>query len=166
MDQMLEKLRLYFPLAKPFLPHIGVLALIGVLGWTSGYFQAAKPAENPGINDTWSIPAWSSYRAGPERMTVAGFDVWDGRKPAAAKPEVAPAQGWRLVGTVRTGDTYAAIIQLGDSGRIQRAISGHTLPNGEKVIAVKNGVMQIDADGTQQDIKTFDPDQQVQTEKK
>jgi hypothetical protein len=165
MDQILAKLRLYLPLARPFWPHMTALFVFGLLGWTNGYFQASKPAANPGINDTWSIPAWTAYRAGPERLIVAGFDMWDGGKPAVVK--AAPTQqGWQLVGTVRTGETYTAIIQLGASGRIQHATSGQTLPNGEKVIAVKNGVMQIDAGGTQQEVKTFDPARLAQTEKK
>ena len=92
-------------------------------------------------------------------MLFASADVWDGAKKVAvaAKPD-AQQQAWQFIGTVRTGKSYAAMILLGGTGRVQRASEGDTLPNGEKIVDVGNGTLQIDASGTSREIKLFDPE--------
>jgi len=166
MERIADKLRYFLPVAKPFLPHIAALAFVAVLGWMNGYFQASKQAVNPDLSDNWAVPNWTPYRAGPEGMIVAAMNIWDGKRAPVAKKEETAEKTWQLVGTVRSGKTYTAIIQLSEGGRIQRAEPGGVLPNGEKVVAVENGVLQIDVGGTQQEIKLFQPIKLTQTQKK
>lgn len=157
MERALAALRTYLPQARPYLPHAAALFLFAALGWANGYFQASRMIDNPSLKDTWSVPEWSPYRAGPERALFATLDIWDGRKPVivAAKSDAKPVQAWVFIGTVRTGKTYAAVILLGDSGRVQRAAPGDLLPTGEKVVAVADGSLQIDVAGDQREIKLF-----------
>ena len=156
MDKILTFLQFHLPRARPFLPYAGALALFALLGWLNGYFQAAKSIENPNLQEIWAVPDWTPFRAGPERQIFAALEIWDGKKAAAAtKQVVQDQQAWRLVGTVRTGKTYTAVIQLADGGRIQRAVTGDTLANGEKILAVENGLLRFDSGGNQQEIKLF-----------
>ncbi len=157
IERMLAIYRLYLPTARPFFPHAAAVFFFGLLGWANGYFQATGAVDNPNLKETWSVPNWSPYHAGPERALFAGLDIWDGRKPTttAAKPEVKAQQTWAFLGTVRTGKTYAAVILLGDSGRVQRSVPGDVLPNGGIIVAVGNGSLQIDVAGDQQEIKLF-----------
>ncbi len=159
MQRITETIRLYLPLSRPYAPHIaGVLAL-GVMGWLAGYFQATRAVANPNLAETWSVPIWAPFRAGPERMLFASADVWDGAKKVATTAKAdTTVKPWQFIGTVRTGKSYAAVILIGDTGKVQRAAEGDTLPNGEKIVAVGNGVLQIDASGTPQEIKLFDPE--------
>lgn len=155
MAPYLAKLRLHLPQMRPFFPHAGALLFFGLLGWLNGYFHANRSVDNPNLRDTWAVPTWSPYRAGPERATLAALDMWDGKKSQKiVKQEAQPQQTWQLVGTVRTGKTFTAIIQLGD-GRIRRSSLGDALPNGEKILDVGNGYLQIDVSGNQQEIKLF-----------
>ncbi len=163
MNQMIEKLRASLPFVKPFLPHIAALAFIALLGWANGYFQASKQVVNPDLTDNWAVPNWTPYRAGPERMIVAAMNIWDGKRAVVAKKDETIQKTWQLVGTVRSGKTYAAIIQLSEGKRIQRAVAGDVLPNGEKVIGVENGTLQIDIAGTEQEIKLFQSIKVTQT---
>jgi hypothetical protein len=151
----LDTLRLYLQHAKPYFPHAAALLFVGALGWLNGSFEASRSVDNPSLRETWEMPAWTPYQAGPARGTLATLDIWDGKKPqsTAKQPDVAQ-QGWTLVGTVRAGKTFAAVIQSGD-GRVQKSAAGDVLPNGEKILAVGNGYMQIDAGGNQQEIKLF-----------
>ena len=158
MEQVSAKLRLYLPRVRPFLPYIGALFFFALLGWVNGYFQASKVIDNPNLKDTWSVPNWTPYHTGPERARFAMLDIWDGKKlQAAVKQDAAAKKPWQLVGTVRTGTTYAAVVLLGSDGRVQRMAPGDDLPNGEKILAVGNGSLQIDVSGEQQEIKLFQP---------
>ena len=119
----------------------------------------SEAVANPNLAETWSVPIWAPFRAGPGRMLFASADVWDGAKKVAtaAKTEVT-VKSWQFIGTVRTGKSYAAVILIGETGKVQRAAEGDTLPNGEKIVAVGNGALQIDVSGTSQEIKLFDPE--------
>ncbi|MBY0510759.1 MAG: hypothetical protein K2P94_11500 [Rhodospirillaceae bacterium] len=131
--------------------------MFAFLGSASGYFQARKAVENPLLKETWSLPSWTPYRTGPEKAKLAAMDIWDGQKSraAAVKPVVQSTKVWRLVGTVRSGKNYAAVVLLEAEGRVQRVVGGDVLPNGEKVIGVRQGSLQIDSDGKMQEIKLF-----------
>ena len=155
IQQILEKARLYLPEARPFLPHAAALLVFAVLGWMNGLFQATRTVDNPNLKETWSVPTWTPYHTGPERIMFASLDIWDGKKPQSAAAKEAPKQDWRFIDTVQAGKAYAAVILLSDGKRIQRATTGDTLPNGEKIVAVGHGSMQIDVSGTQQEIKLF-----------
>jgi len=159
MQRLIDTFRLYLPQARPYLPHIAVVLAFGFLGWLAGFFQATRTVANPNLAETWSVPVWAPFRAGPERMLFASVDIWDGAKKlaTAAKPD-STQQAWQFIGTVRTGKSYAAMIFLGSTGRVQRAAEGDTLPNGETIVAVGNGTLQIDASGTTREIKLFDPE--------
>ena len=159
MEQVLAKVRLYLPHVQPFLPHATALFVFALLGWMNGYFQSSRAIDNPNLKDTWSVPNWTPYHTGPERALITTLDIWDGKKPQAiaAKPEPAK-KAWQFVGTTRTGKAYAAVILLGDEGRIQRVMSGDLLPNGEKILAVGNGSLQIDTGSEQREIKLFQPE--------
>ena len=161
MDQTpLAKLRPYLAQARPFLPHAAALFLFALLGWMNGYVQASRTIDNPNLKETWAVPDWAPTHVGPERAVFATLDIWDGKKPltTAARQEAPAKKAWEFVGTVRTGRSYAAMILVGDSGRVQRALPGDVLPNGEKIIAVGNGSLQIDVSGDHQEIKLFQPE--------
>jgi len=161
-EQILGLAREHLPLARPFLPHGVALVLFAVIGWTSGSLYAAKAVDNPDLKETWSLPAWKPYRAGPEKAKFAELDIWDGQKDGAAKPkqDAGPTKSWRLVGTVRSGKNYTAVVQIASEERIQRVKQGDLLPNGEKVLDVGNGSLRIDDNGNSQEIKLFQPDDQ------
>jgi hypothetical protein len=166
MDKVSAKLRSSLPIVKPFFPHIAALTLIAVLGWMNGDFESTKAVNNPILNDSWAMPNWAPYHAGPERAIVAALNIWDGKRPTAVKKEQVVEKTWQLVGTVRTGTTFTAIIQFSEGGKIQRAAAGGVLPNGEKVLAVQSGLLQIDVGGNPQEIKMFQPIKLPQTQKK
>jgi hypothetical protein len=158
MEKVFSTARAYLPLAKPYVPHGVALLLFALLGWANGYFQATKPVDNPLLKDTWSLPSWAPYRVGEEKAKLATLDIWDGQKSRASamtKPAAQSATAWRLVGTVRSGKSYAAVIQLDAEGRIRRVTAGDALPNGEKVVGVRDGSLQIDNNGNAQEIKLF-----------
>ncbi len=160
-EHFLGLVREYLPLARPFLPHGVALLLFAVIGWTSGSFYAAKAVDNPDLKDTWSLPAWKPYRAGPEKAKFAELDIWDGQKDGPKpKQDTGPAKSWRLVGTVRNGKNYTAVVQIATEAGIQRVKQGDLLPNGEKVIGVGNGSLRIDDNGNAQEIKLFQSDDQ------
>jgi len=154
MERIRGALRQYLPEMRAYFPHIAVVAVFAVLGALNGVFQAVSDPADPNIRETWSVPQWAPYQAGDKRVELAKLEIWDGKKVAAAKPAAPPQQPWRFVGTVRKGKAYAAVILTGE-GRIQRAIEGDVLPGGEKILAVENGTLQIDANGTTQQLKTF-----------
>jgi hypothetical protein len=158
MNRALATLQFYLPIVRPYFPHAAVLLLFALLGWSSGYFSSTKPADNPSLKDTWSVPVWAPYRAGPEKAVFMALDIWDGKKPRslqADKLAVTQQQAWQLVGTARTGKSYVAVIQLADGVRIQRAKAGDALPNGEKILVVERGAIQIEVGGDQRVIKLF-----------
>jgi len=157
IEQALTNVRLYLPQAKPFAPHAAALLFVALLGWANGYFQASKEVENPDLKDTWAVPAWAPYHAGPERTLFSQIDIWDGVKRQAAPAPASVKQAWQFVGTVRQGEVFAAMILIGDTGRIRRATPGDTLPNGEKIVAVEKGLLQLEVSGNQQEIKLFEP---------
>jgi hypothetical protein len=166
LENALAQLRGYLPLARPYIPHGAALLLFALLGWLNGYFQVTKSVNNPHLKDTWSLPTWAPASAGPEKEELAGLDIWDGQKSKSQKKNlVQDSKAWRLVGTVRTGKKYTAIVQI-DGGRIQHIALGDVLPNGEKVTGVANGTLQIDNNGTQQEIKLFQPGDKDKLEKK
>jgi len=155
MERILTFYRLYLPRAKPFLPHAAAVLFFGILGWGSGFFQASRRVDNPNLTENWSIPAWGPYRAGPEKGLFTSLDIWDGAKrPTVAKAQ-GPQEAWRFIGTVRTGEDYMAVIAIGATGKIQRASAGDVLPNGEKIVAIDNGWLQIEAAGSQREMKLF-----------
>jgi hypothetical protein len=162
MEKALGMLRTYLPLARPYLPYGAALLLFAFLGAASGYFQARKAVENPLLKETWSLPSWAPYRTGPEKAKLASLDIWDGQKNRAAvvKPVVQSTKAWRLVGTVRSGKNYAAVVLLEAEGRVQHLAAGDVLPNGEKVVGVRQGSLQIDNGGNMQEIKLFQPSDQ------
>ena len=147
-------LRQYLPEMRAYFPHIAAVVVFAVLGVLNGLFQAMRTPADPNIREIWAVPQWAPYQAGDKRVELAKLEIWDGKKVAAEKSAAPPQQPWRFVGTVRRGKAYAAVILTGE-GRIQRAIEGDMLPGGEKILAVENGTLQIDANGTTQQLKTF-----------
>lgn len=164
LENVLEKLQVYLPLVRPYFPHGAVLLVFALLGLANGLFHAAKRVDNPHLNDNWTLPSWTRYHVGPEKAKLVEMDIWDGQKSPNVKPKetVQATKAWRFVGTVRTGKNYTAMIQLESEGRVQRIAQGDTLPNGEKVIGVNNGALQIENNGDQQEIKLFQSDKQVE----
>jgi hypothetical protein len=163
MEKFLATARAYLPLARPYLPHGAALLFVAFLGWGNGYFQARKAVDNPHLKETWSLPAWRPSHIGPEKDKWTELEIWDGQKSraaAAAAPVAQNSKAWRLVGTVRSGRTYAAVVQLNTEGKVQRFMAGDVLPNGEKVTGVSHGTLQIENNGDRQDIKLFQPDNQ------
>ncbi len=158
IQQVLAKVRLRLPDAKAYLPHAAALMIFAAIGWMNGFFQATRTIDNPNLKETWSVPNWAPAHIGPERAMLSALDIWEGgKKPLSAVKEV-PKQAWRLIGTVQAGKSYAAVILLSDGKRVQRAAAGDVLPNGEKVLAVGHGSLQIEVSGTQQEIKLFKPE--------
>lgn len=155
IQQVLANASLRLPAMRPFLPHAAALVIFALLGWMNGFFQATSTIDNPNLKETWSVPNWTPYHAGPERPMFAALDIWDGAKRQTASVKEAPKQAWRFIGTVQAGKSYTAVILLSDGKRVQRAVAGDALPNGEKVIAVGQGSLQFDASGTQQEIRLF-----------
>jgi hypothetical protein len=155
MERILATCRRYLPQARPYVPYAGILLVFALLGGLSGILQSTKAPADTNVRESWSMPEWSRYQAGNQRQTVAEMEIWDGKKVAQPKPEPQAQQAWQFIGTVRKGKSYAAVILLGDSGRIQRAVSGDVLPNGEKILVVENGMIQIDSNGAQREIKLF-----------
>mgnify|MGYP006919751257 CR=1 FL=1 len=158
MARVLKTLKVCPRHVKPFFPHAAILFLFALLGWSNGYLQDVRPVDSPDLKDTWAMPDWSPYNAGPVRATLTSIDIWDGKKGLDRqldKQSMQSDQAWRLVGTVRTGKTFAAVVQLGNGPQIQRATPGDILPNGEKILSVGNGYLQFDAGSGQQEIKLF-----------
>ena len=157
MERVQSFWRDYLPHARPFWPHAAAVLLIGFLGWANGFYQASRPVDNPNLKETWSVPAWTPYRAGPGKALFANLDIWDGaKKPTTTTVKQEAVQAWQFVGTVRTGKSFAAVILMGDTGRVRRATAGETLPNGEKIVDVENGLLHLDVDGTERQIKLFE----------
>ncbi len=154
MQKILPHVRVLPALIRPYWPHAAVLLLFCTLGWLHGFIQTSKQVTNPNLQDSWSLPVWAPYHAGPERAVFATTDMWDGAKKTTAKSSAQPQQSWQFVGTVRTGKTYAAVILAG-SNAVKRMVPGDVLPNGEKILAVKNGLLRIDAAGVEQELKLF-----------
>jgi hypothetical protein len=157
IGKLKSQVRLYMPHARPFLPHAGAILFIAFLGWANGYFQAVRSGENLNLKETWSIPSWAPFHAGPELQLFSTLDIWDGVKPNAVAQPQASAETWQFVGTVRTGKTYAAVILLSGKNTVQRKYAGEVLPNGEKIISVEDGTLQLDVDGTAREVKLFEP---------
>ena len=158
MQRLVDKFRFYLPLVRPYGLHIAAVLAFGVFGWLAGFFEAGRAVSNPNLTETWSVPVWTPFRAGPARALFSSIDIWDGaKKLTAAKPEV-KVQPWEFIGTVRAGKAYTAVILIGETGHVQRAAEGDTLPNGEKIVAIGNGVLQIDAAGESREIRLFDPE--------
>lgn len=155
MERFLDMMRLYLPVARPYFPHATALLVFGVLGWLNGHLQASRPPSNPNLKENWAMPVWAPFQVGPERQTFSDLEIWDGKKAPDVKKTTVVQQAWQLVGTVRAGKTYTAIVQLGGEGRIMRMSTGDALPNGEKITAVGNGTLQIDTGGTQHEIRLF-----------
>jgi hypothetical protein len=131
-----------------------------LLGWANGYFQSTKAIGNPNLKDTWMLPTWAPSQAGPDKEKLAALDIWDGQKAKTqTKTIVQDTKAWKLVGTVRTGKNYAALL-LVDEGRVQRFSLGDVLPNGEKVVGVTHGTLKIENNGAEQEIKLFSPGNQ------
>ncbi len=156
IQQALTIFREHLPRARPYFPHAAAVLTFAVLGWLNGYFQASRAVNNPNLTETWSVPNWSPYLAGPLRTLATNIDIWDGAKrQTAAKQPTVLKQAWLFVGTVRAGEEYAAVILMGDTGKVRRATPGDVLPNGEKIVSVGHGSMQLDVAGAQQEIKLF-----------
>lgn len=163
MEKLLATARAYLPLARPYYPHGIALLFVALLGWGNGFFQARKAVDNPHLKETWSLPAWAPSHIGPEKDKWAALEIWDGQKAraeVAAAPVVESFKAWRLVGTVRSGKNYAAVVQLNTEGKVQRFAAGDVLPNGEKVTSVSHGMLQIESNGDHKEIKLFQPGNQ------
>ncbi len=155
MHEILSSARPYMPRLKPYKPHAVALLFFALLGGLSGLLQAVRQPTNPNVKETWAVPDWSVYHVGDQRQQLAELEIWDGKKVALKVP-VQVKSTWQFVGTVRKGKVFTAVIELGgETKRIQRAVAGDVLPNGEKILAVENGMLQIDANGIQQDIRLF-----------
>ncbi len=155
LQQARDKLQEYLPLARPYLPHAVALLVFALLGWMNGYFQASRTVSNPDLAETWSVPNWAPTQLGPERAMFTNLDIWDGAKRPAAAKVVAAQLPWRFIGTVREGEEYAAVILINNTGKIRRFGVGDALPNGEKVISISHGALQLDVAGTPRELRLF-----------
>lgn len=155
LPQARAKIQEYLPLARPYVPHGAALLVFALLGWMNGYFQASRTVNNPNLTETWSTPNWAPTQLGPERMLYTNLDIWDGAKRQVAAKAAGPQLPWRFIGTVQEGDQYAAVILLNATGKIRRFTVGEALPNGEKVVAISHGALQLDVAGTPQELRLF-----------
>jgi hypothetical protein len=158
LQQARARVQEYLPLVRPYLPHAAALLVFALLGWMNGYFHASRTVSNPSLKETWSVPTWTPTQLGPERTLVVNLDIWDGAKPQAAAKPAATQLPWRFIGTVRAGDEYAAVILMRDTGKVRRFSPGDALPNGEKIVAVGHGSLQLEVAGAPRELRLFKPE--------
>lgn len=159
-QEALTILRIQLQRAKPFFPHAASLLFVGLLGWLNGYLLAGEPTVVPSLKDTWALPNWSPSHADSQLSSLVDVDMWGEKKatPLVKSPAAANQRAWHFVGTTHKGTRYLALIELGDGTEARLLAKDDELPSGEKILAVENGVLRVDADGEQQVIETFKPE--------
>lgn len=158
LQQTRAKIEGYLPLVRPYWPHAAALVVFALLGWMNGFIQSSRAVSNPSLNESWTVPNWTPTQFGPQRTVVANLDIWDGAKRQTAAKAAGPQLPWRFVGTVRAGDDFAAVILMSDTGRIRRLKPGETLPNGEKIVSVGHGSLQLEIAGAPRELRLFKPE--------
>jgi len=145
------------PALKPFYFHLTGVALVCGLGAVVAVATIFAPLPANLTQDRWGLVQWQPYRAGPLRDEMINMNLWGetvGAKVEAAAPvKVVPK--WRFVGTVTTGASRVAVVEV-DASTTKRFGVGDVLPNGARIESVGPGEIVVAEEGANRTIKLFD----------
>ena len=145
-------------LLRPYLPHITALISAIMLGLGVGYMKASTRPPEVDIADNWPLPRWAPYQSAMPWQELVQFELWgkDDRMRAVAEAvESRDGGAWRFVGIVQDGESRLAVIELGQSGGLQRLNTGDDLPNGAEILKIGAGELTFFDDDAETILRLF-----------
>lgn len=143
---------------RPYFHHIIAVGLFTVAGVLFGLIRANSATGLAPQVDKWAIPKIAPAAVVEVSRDEIASRFWTEQARASkkkAEPEIAKKVApWSFVGTIKQGGQLVAVIAT-EKNKILRLTASELLPNGEKIIEIREGQVSFERDGTPQTLKLF-----------
>lgn len=157
----MNKLNMYAQLLKPFFPHLALVIAATMFGTGIGYIKVSSLPPEIDVADNWTVPRWAPYQQSLSSRELAAVQLWGADERAQEIIDSPPpdASAWRFVGIVEDGGKRVAVIELGQSSRLQRLNEGDRLPSGAEILEIGANELTLRDQSMEVTIKLFDADE-------
>jgi hypothetical protein len=129
-----------------------ILILTFIAGWLLNS-NKLKRASNV-VAEKWELPLWSVPDTSQDRITLTTRHPWGAKKSDPERAAVFNEEPVKLMGIVKTGGKYAALIRSGTKKPISYEI-GALLPDGSKLISVGLNKVVLEKNGGEVELWLF-----------